>query len=71
MELRVVSLIDSLKGQRYVEQVNSEAQEVYLDHIYNVFSAMDDYINQTANGKLSWKSIISYSLDSREALENW
>ena len=31
---------------------------------------MDDYINPTTYGKLSWRSVISCSSNSGEALEN-
>ena len=31
----------------------------------------EDYINQTANGNLSWKSASSCTSDLEEALENW
>ena len=54
VELRVVSPIDPLEGQRYVKKMNSEGQDGYMDHIYNIMYAMDDYINMTYNGKLSW-----------------
>ena len=50
-ELRVVSPIDPLEGHKYVEQVNIEGQEGYLDNIYNISSAMDDYANPTTDGK--------------------
>ena len=66
----MVSPIDPLEGERYVKQVNKEGQEGYLDNIYNISSAMDDYVNSTADGNLSWKSISSYIPDSGEALKN-
>ena len=69
-ELRVVALIDPLEGQRYVEPVNSEGQGDYLDHIYNIAFARDDYVNQIPNGKLSWQSVSSCTSDSSEALGN-
>ena len=49
----VITPIDPLEGQRYVEKVNSEGQEDYLDHIYNVTSTRDDYVNPKADRKLS------------------
>ena len=52
-EIRVVMLIYSLQGQRYVEPVNSEGQGNYLDQHYNIMSSRDDYINPIADGKLS------------------
>ena len=68
--MRVVSPIDPLEGQRYVEPVNNEGQGDYLDHIYNVTSLKDDYINPIADGNLSWRSTSSGTSDSGEALEN-
>ena len=51
--MRVVSLIDPLEGQRYVELVYNEGHGDYLDQIYNVTSLQEDYINPIANGNLS------------------
>ena len=52
-ERRVVSPIDPLEGQRYVEPVYNDGQGDYLDHIYNVTSIQEDYINPIADGNLS------------------
>ena len=60
-----------LEGQRYVEPVHSEGQGDYLDHIYKAMSSRSDYINPTADEKLSWRSLSSYTSYSGEALENW
>ena len=48
-----------------------EGQNGYLDHICNITSAMDDYVNLKAYGKLNWWSVSSCSLDSGEASQNW
>ena len=69
--LWVVGQIDPLEEHRYVKQVNSEGKYGYLDHIYNITSTMDDYVNPTADRKLSWWSLSSYTSYSREAMENW
>ena len=58
-EMRVVSPIDPLEGHRYVESVNSEGQGDYLDHIYNVSTLKDDYVNPIADGNLSWRNTSS------------
>ena len=63
--------IDPLEGQRYVDPEQIERQGDYLDYIYNITSAGDDYINPRSDGKLSWSSISSCTFDSSEALENW
>ena len=65
----VVAPIDPLEGQRYVELVNSEGQGDYLDHISNIVSARDDYVNPTADENLSWWSISSCTSNFCEALE--
>ena len=45
--------IDPLEEKRYVQLVHSEGQGDYLDHIYNITFAGDDYINPIADGNLS------------------
>ena len=69
--MRVVSPIDPLEGHRYVKLVYSEGQGDYLDHIYNINTPKDDYINPTMDGNLRWRSTSSCTSDSGEALENW
>ena len=46
-ELRVVTPIDPLEGKRCIEQVNIKGHGDYLDHIYNITSTRDDYVNPT------------------------
>ena len=41
-EMRVVSPIDPLEGQRYVDSIYIEGQGDYLDQIYNV-NALQEY----------------------------
>ena len=55
----MVAPIDPLEGQRYVEPVNSEEQDDYLDHIYNITYVKDDYVNPIANEKLIYQSTSS------------
>ena len=51
-EMRVVSPIDPLEGKIYVDPVYNEEWGDYLDHIYNVTSLQEDYINPTIDGNL-------------------
>ena len=51
----MISPIDHMECQRYVEQVKHEGQEGYLDNICNIYSTMDGYINLTTDGNLSWE----------------
>ena len=69
-EMRVVSPIDPLEGQRYVDPVYNDEQGDYLYQIYNVTSMQENYINPTADGNLGWKSASSYTSNSGEALDN-
>ena len=70
-EIRVVAPVDPLEGQRYVDPVHSKGKENYMDQLYNIMSSKEDYINPTANEKLSWRSVSSCTSHSGEALENW
>ena len=70
-EMRLVSPIDPLEGQRYFEPIYNDGQANYLDQIYNATALQEDYINLTADGNLIWKSASSCTSDSREALDNW
>ena len=67
-EIRVLAPNDPLEGQRYVDPINSEGKGYYLDHIYNIISSRDDYINPKADGNLSRKSVTSCTSNSCEAL---
>ena len=69
-ETRVVSPIDPLEGQIYVEPVYNEGQGDYLDEIYNVTSLQEDYINPKTDGNLIRKSARSYTYKLGEPLEN-
>ena len=55
-EMRVVSPIDPLEGQRYVEPIYSEGYGYYLDQIYKFNALKYDYVNPTADGNLRWSS---------------
>ena len=69
-EQTVVAPLDPLECQRYVKKVHSEGKGRYLDHIYNITFAMDDYVNPMTDVNISWKSVSFLTLDSREALKN-
>ena len=69
--MKVVSPIDPLEGQRYVEPVNNEGKGDYLENIYNISALKYDYVNPTVNGNLSWRSASSCISDLGKALENW
>ena len=70
-KMRVLSPIDPLERQRYVEPVYNDGQGDYHENIYNVTALQEDYINLTTNGNMSQKSASSCTFDLGEDLENW
>jgi len=56
-----------MEGKRYIES----ARQNEIENLYNMTTWMDDYVNPTIYGMLSWRSIISCELDSEEGLEHW
>jgi hypothetical protein len=42
-----------------------------IDNLYNMAARMDDYVNPTADGALSWRSISSCTSNSEVCLEHW
>ena len=70
-EIRVVVPIDPIDGNWYLEPVHNEGKENYMDHLYKIMYSKEGYINPTYDGKLSRRSVSSFTSDSDEALENW
>jgi hypothetical protein len=65
--LKVIAPLDPTGGKRYVEPTKRK----WIDNLYNMTAQMDDYVNPIDEGILSLRSIISCTLDSKDALENW
>ena len=68
--LRVIVPLDPSKGERYTELITDEDQDV-LDHIYNIITKEEDYVNPTIKGIMDWQCDSSCMTDSDEGLENW
>jgi hypothetical protein len=66
-DLKVTAPLDPIEGKRYIEPTRGN----YIDNLYNMIVWMDDYVNPTVNGALSWRIISYYALDSEEGLEHW
>jgi hypothetical protein len=64
--LKVTAPLDPKEARRYVEPTRKE-----IDKLYNMTVCMDDYVNPTTDGLISWRSIRSCALDSEEGLEHW
>ena len=65
-DVRVIAPMDPHEGWRYIQPVKDEVRRSW-DHAYNIF---EDYIHPIVDGELGWRSAISASSDSEDALEN-
>lgn len=53
-DLRVISPLDPKDGRIYVETIKGGMETKGLDSLFKVEVCIEDYINPTANGNLSW-----------------
>jgi hypothetical protein len=51
--------LDPTEGKRYIDPTRGND----IDNLYNMTPWMDDYVNPTVDGALSWRSIISCASD--------
>jgi hypothetical protein len=65
-DLKFTTPLDATKGKRYIEPTRGNE----IDNLYNMNAWMDDYVNPTADGALSWRSMSLCALDSEEGLEH-
>jgi hypothetical protein len=70
-EYRVIAPLDPSEGGRYVEPVTDNILTEDVNQLYRTTMREEDYINPTADGMLSWRSISSCASDSDTGLENW
>lgn len=69
--LHVVIPLDPAKGSRYTEPVRDYESDDDLDCIYKITAWEKDWVNPTADGRISWKREISCTSDSDEEIERW
>jgi hypothetical protein len=65
--LKVTAPLDPTEGKRYMELV----RENNIDNLHKMIKRMDDYVNPTVDGVLSWISTSSCTSDLEEGLEHW
>jgi hypothetical protein len=53
-DLKVTASLDPTEARSYVEPTKKE-----IDNLYNMTARMDDYVNPTFDGTISWIIIIS------------
>jgi hypothetical protein len=63
--IKVGQPLDPYVGPRYMEPTKNNMEGEYLDQLYAVtIGTREDYINPTADGSVSWRSIQSTDKDS-------
>jgi hypothetical protein len=65
--LKVITPLDLREVKRYIEPTRGNN----IEKLYNMIVWMDDYVNPTTDGILSWRSIILCALDFEEGLNHW
>ena len=68
--LRVMVPLDPSQGEKYIELVRDEDEDV-LDHIYNITAKEEDYFDPTTEGIMRWQCDSPCMTDSDDGLENW
>jgi hypothetical protein len=68
-EYRVITPLDPLEGERFVEPTCLELEKI--NQLYRKIVRDEDYVNPTVDGILNWQTITSCWTDSDTVLENW
>ena len=68
--IRVIGLLDSSLGPRYIELITAEEEARNIDVMYQLTAAQGEYVNPTVDGMLSWCYESSCAFDSEVGLEN-
>ena len=69
--LHVVVPLDPAEGSRYTEPVRDYDSNNDLDCIYKKTTWEKDWVNPTADGRISWEHESSCTSDSDEEIEQW
>jgi hypothetical protein len=65
--LKVTTPLDSLEGNRYIDiAIRND-----IDNLYKMTARMEDYVNPTVDGVLSWRVINLCASYSKEGLKHW
>jgi hypothetical protein len=65
--LKFTAPLDPSKGKRYTETTRGND----IGNLYNMTTCMEDYVDPTMDGAMSWRSISSCTSDSEASLEDW
>jgi hypothetical protein len=66
-DLKVNAPLDPSEGKRYREPTRWND----IGNLYNLIACMEDYVDPTMNGELSWRSISLCTSDLEAFLKNW
>lgn len=70
--LRVIQLLDPYQGPMFTEPMNVREEPWMLDQLYTLMTGKrEDYINPTAGGSVSWRSVQSSKVGSKAAWDAW
>lgn len=69
--LHIVIPLDPMEGSRYTEPVHNYESDDDLGCIYKITGQEQDWVNPTADGRISWEREHSCMLDSDEEIERW
>ena len=69
--IRVIAPLDPSQGPRYIEPRRPDEEAQDMDNLYKMTASLEDYVNLTADGTLSWRCASSCVSDSDADLEDW
>lgn len=69
--LCIVVPLDPAEGTRYTELVHNDDSDDNLDCIYKITAQGEDWVNPTADGRISWECQSSFTSNSDEEIEQW
>jgi hypothetical protein len=55
----------------YNDLVDEDMWRSFIENIYKIMGCREVYINPTAYGELSQRSVKSYDIDSVDAMKRW
>jgi hypothetical protein len=67
-EYKFIAPLDPSEGEKFVEPTRLDLEEI--NQLYKTTMREEYYVNPTADGVLSWRSITSCVFDSDTGLEN-
>lgn len=61
--------VTTKKQYKGISTTSSE-RDAELGSLYDITTPREDYVNSTTDGELSWRSVFSYDVDSKYALDH-